>query len=99
MGEEKRGGNWKPCERCILTTVDPKTGTMAPDKEPLKSLSLFRANESGGVFFGQNMVALNEGSIRLGDKVEVLETKPKETYLEKAPVSEKQSAGETRPSR
>ncbi len=54
---------------------------MSPDKEPLKALSLFRVNEKGGVFFGQNMVALNEGTIRLGDPIEVLETKPKEQYL------------------
>ncbi|KJY67928.1 hybrid-cluster NAD(P)-dependent oxidoreductase [Vibrio nigripulchritudo] len=74
----------KPCERCILTTVNTKTGTFRESKEPLKTLSEFRANERGGVFFGQNLVAKNEGIIRAGDCVEVLETKPKEEYEDKS---------------
>ncbi|WP_428468392.1 MOSC N-terminal beta barrel domain-containing protein [Photobacterium minamisatsumaniensis] len=70
----------KPCSRCILTTVDPITGKFNSLKEPLKTLSQFRADSRGDVYFGQNLVALNEGIIRAGDKVEVLETKPKEFY-------------------
>ncbi len=70
----------KACERCILTTVDTNTGDFRPSKEPLSTLSKFRANEKGGVFFGQNLVAKNEGMIRAGDMVEVLETKDKEIY-------------------
>lgn len=30
--------NVKPCTRCILTTVDPNTGIMSKDREPLRSL-------------------------------------------------------------
>ncbi|MBD1558771.1 MOSC domain-containing protein [Vibrio sp. S9_S30] len=70
----------KPCERCILTTVNTQTGEFNTSKEPLKTLSTFRANEQGGVFFGQNLVAKNEGIIREGDVIEVLERKPKEEY-------------------
>ncbi len=70
----------KPCERCIMTTVDIEKGQYRPTKEPLRTLSQFRANERGGVFFGQNLVAKNEGMIRAGDKVEVLEYKEKEYY-------------------
>lgn len=70
----------KPCERCILTTVDVETGTFRPTQEPLRTLSQFRANERGGVFFGQNLVAKNEGMIRAGDEVQVLEYKEKEAY-------------------
>ncbi|MDG3085234.1 hybrid-cluster NAD(P)-dependent oxidoreductase [Vibrio hannami] len=74
----------KPCERCVLTTVDPATGKPSESKEPLATLSTFRANESGGTFFGQNLVALNEGMISVDDKVEVLETKVKEQYVDKS---------------
>lgn len=74
----------KPCERCILTTVDPETGKPSETKEPLATLSSFRANESGGTFFGQNLVALNEGVINAGDAIEVLETKDKEQYVDKS---------------
>ncbi len=70
----------KPCERCILTTVNSRTGEFGQSKEPLKTLSTFRANEQGGVFFGQNLIAKNEGVICAGDKVEILESKSKEVY-------------------
>ncbi|MGR5499669.1 MOSC N-terminal beta barrel domain-containing protein [Vibrio sp. DNB22_10_4] len=70
----------KPCERCILTTVDVEKGKFRESKEPLNTFSRFRANERGGVFFGQNLVAKNEGMIRTGDEIEVLEYKEKEVY-------------------
>lgn len=70
----------KPCERCILTTVDVDKGEFRESKEPLKTFARFRANERGGVFFGQNLVAKNEGMIRAGDEIEVLEYKDKEFY-------------------
>ncbi|WP_408646923.1 YcbX family protein [Vibrio aphrogenes] len=70
----------KPCMRCVLTTVNPKTAMRSEKNEPLNTLSTFRADESGGIFFGQNVIAKNEGLIRAGDIVEVLETKEKEHY-------------------
>ncbi|MFW9735173.1 hybrid-cluster NAD(P)-dependent oxidoreductase [Vibrio parahaemolyticus] len=76
----------KPCERCILTTINTQRGTFRESKEPLKTLQQFRANERGGVFFGQNLVARNEGIIRQGDKVEVLEYKEPEFYPDNSPV-------------
>ncbi|EGQ8924250.1 MOSC domain-containing protein [Vibrio parahaemolyticus] len=76
----------KPCERCILTTINTQRGTFRESKEPLKTLQQFRANERGGVFFGQNLVASNEGIIRQGDKVEVLEYKEPEFYPDNSPV-------------
>jgi len=70
----------KPCQRCILTTVDSKTGRYKSGKEPLNTLFKFRANEKGEVFFGQNLVALNEGTINIDDPIEVIEYKDKEEY-------------------
>lgn len=72
----------KPCQRCILTTVNPNTAQYHPNKEPLKTFSTFRSDDSGNVYFGQNLVAKNEGTIRIGDKIEVLETKEKEYYAD-----------------
>lgn len=72
----------KPCERCILTTVEVEKGTLRASQEPLRTLSLFRANDQGSVFFGQNLVAKNEGIIRAGDPIEVLEYKEKEFYVD-----------------
>ena len=74
----------KPCARCILTTVDPLTGEFNALKEPLKTMATFRADATGDVFFGQNLVALNEGMIRAGDVIEVLEKQPKQVYVDNA---------------
>ncbi len=72
----------KPCQRCILTTVNPNTAQYHPNKEPLKTFSTFRADDSGNVYFGQNLVAKNEGTINVGDAIEILETKEKEYYTD-----------------
>ncbi len=76
----------KPCARCILTTVDPQSATFNQAKEPLVTMAKFRADASGNVYFGQNLVALNEGIITVGDEIEVLETKPKEVYADNSDV-------------
>ncbi|MUK28554.1 MOSC domain-containing protein [Aliivibrio fischeri] len=82
----------KPCQRCILTTVNPRTAQYHPDKEPLKTFSTFRADESGNVYFGQNLIAKNEGTIKLGDKIEVLESKEKEFYLDSSSETQEKKA-------
>ncbi|MDQ5887498.1 MAG: uncharacterized protein QG667_787, partial [Pseudomonadota bacterium] len=61
----------KPCERCIFTTVDPESGQMHPQKQPLVTLNQYRAFPAG-TLFGQNLVARNSGLLMLGDGVEVL---------------------------
>ena len=63
----------KPCDRCIMTTLDPPTGLQPDGNEPLRTLSLFRRNATGSVMFGQNLVPEHCGVIRVGDAVEVLE--------------------------
>ncbi len=70
------------CSRCIFTTLDQATGEFNANKEPLTTLAEYRRGEDGNVYFGQNVVALNSGSISLYDPVEVLETKTPEHYPE-----------------
>lgn len=43
----------KPCGRCVVTTLDPRSGVA--DKEPLRTLASFRRFE-GEVMFGVNLV-------------------------------------------
>ncbi|RWU18043.1 MOSC domain-containing protein [Pseudomonas alkylphenolica] len=62
----------KPCERCILTTIDPQTGERSPDREPLTTLKTYRQKE-GDVLFGQNLVADGSGVLEVGMPVTVLE--------------------------
>ena len=59
----------KPCSRCIMTTIDPKT--LKKGREPLTTLSGYRRTDFG-VIFGQNMVNLDQGIISVGDKVKLI---------------------------
>ena len=64
----------KPCSRCIITTID-RQGQKNKLKEPLNTLGTFRQLSEQGVMFGVHLVPQNEGTIRLGDRLEVLETR------------------------
>jgi uncharacterized protein YcbX len=61
----------KPCSRCVFTTVDFERGELDPGGEPLKTLTTYRRGERG-VTFGQNVIPRGTGTVRVGDKVEVL---------------------------
>ncbi|RRB02604.1 MOSC domain-containing protein [Larkinella rosea] len=63
----------KPCARCVLTTIDPQTGTKG--KEPLKTLATYRRLDNK-ILFGQNVLAEHPGKLRVGDPVRVLERRP-----------------------
>lgn len=62
----------KPCARCVVTTTDQETGIIA--KEPLKTLSTYRTGNNK-VYFGQNILYRNEGMIKVGDELKVVQTK------------------------
>jgi len=61
----------KPCSRCATTTVDQSTAEVS--KEPLKTLSTFRKKD-GEVYFGQNAIHRNPGTLSVGEAVEVLQS-------------------------
>ena len=61
----------KPCPRCEVTTIDKET--LERDKEPLKTLATYRKQE-GGAMFGMNVIPLNQGTIKTGMSVEILES-------------------------
>lgn len=63
-----------PCSRCAMITVDPSTGQFQTRGEPLRTLANYRRGPGGKVYFGQNLIALNEGRLDLGAMVEVLES-------------------------
>lgn len=63
----------KPCSRCIVTTIDQKKGDRNDLKEPLRTLGTFRQLGEQGVMFGENMIPYSEGTISVGDRLEVLE--------------------------
>ncbi|MEL6787883.1 MAG: MOSC N-terminal beta barrel domain-containing protein [Cyanobacteria bacterium J06607_15] len=65
----------KPCSRCIITTIDQNEGLKNSLKEPLNTLGTFRQLSEQGVMFGVNMIPLNEGEIKTGDRLQVLETR------------------------
>lgn len=61
------------CSRCVFTTIDPDTGEKHPDLEPLRTLGSYRRRPEGGVYFGQNLIPRSEGTVRVGDPIEVIE--------------------------
>lgn len=74
----------KPCARCVMTTIEQTTGEK-DGKEPLKTLASFRIPKRSikkKILFGQNLIAEKAGAVlRVGDKVEVLETKRAPKFL------------------
>lgn len=62
----------KRCDRCVMTTLDPDTGTQS--KEPLRTLAGYR-KEDGNVLFGMNLIHDSIGVLRVGDAVEVLDAR------------------------
>ncbi len=62
----------KPCERCVLTTVDPETAERG--KEPLRTLAGYRKRD-GKIWFGINLVPETSAStvpIAVDEALEVL---------------------------
>jgi uncharacterized protein YcbX len=59
----------KPCGRCQVTTTDQTSGQVR-GPEPLATLATYREGPFG-VQFGMNLVTLREGTIRIGDAVEL----------------------------
>ena len=68
----------KPCARCVMTTIDQASGQKT-GVEPLKTLASFRIpkrSRKKKILFGQNLIAESAGAVlRVGDRIEVLETK------------------------
>lgn len=56
----------KPCARCIMTTINPKT--QLKTAEPLKTLNTYR-KIGNKIMFGQNVVVHSSGIIKIGDKL------------------------------
>ena len=65
----------KPCSRCIITTIDRDLGVKNSSKEPLNTLGTFRQLSETGVVFGVNTIPQNVGTISIGDRLQVLETR------------------------
>ena len=74
----------KPSARCVITTIEQTTGEKQ-GVEPLKTLASFRIPKRSlkkKILFGQNLIAEKEGEIlKVGDKIEVLETKRKPKFI------------------
>lgn len=63
----------KPCGRCVMTTIDQKTG-IAASAEPLRTLTKMRPAK-GGPLFGAYYVVRERGLVSFDNPVEVLETR------------------------
>ncbi len=68
----------KPCARCVVTTIDQQTAR--PGREPLRTLATFRRRD-GKVYFGQNLIPAQPGTVRVGDRAEGVARKELEGAL------------------
>ncbi|MDL2404470.1 MOSC domain-containing protein [Rhizobium calliandrae] len=68
----------KPCDRCIMTTQDQKTGSRdVPNPIPAMGRVRMSADRRvPGLLFGWNAVPRGEGSVMIGDTVTVIEKRP-----------------------
>jgi uncharacterized protein YcbX len=57
--------------RCLITTIHQDTGKKE-GSEPLRTLAKYRTTEKG-VMFGKTFLHASQGTIRIGDEIEVLE--------------------------
>lgn len=67
----------KPCTRCIMTTLDPKTGN-SRGNETMQAMIKTRRSaipNLKGVLFGVNAVPRGTGHIKLGQTIKVLESR------------------------
>lgn len=60
------------CARCAVTTIDPENAERHPQQEPLPTLSRYRREADGCVYFGRNLMPERLGPVRAGDPVEIL---------------------------
>lgn len=61
----------KPCSRCAVTTINQELGVTS-GKNPLFALSKYK-KEGNKVLFGQNLIGIQTGKVRIGDEVKVFE--------------------------
>ncbi len=75
----------KPCSRCIFTTINPETGEKHLQQEPITTLKKYRQAADGDlrgeILFGQNLIPLNQGQIKVTDKVTVLSKKSTPVFV------------------
>ena len=64
----------KLCSRCTVTTIDQVNALKT--KEPLKTFAQYRSMDSK-VYFGQNILFKQKGTIQVGDAIRVIKTKPR----------------------
>ena len=58
------------CARCGIPNVDPDTGILNAQKEPLRTLSKYKLKNKN-IEFGRNTVHSNTGQIKVGDTLEL----------------------------
>lgn len=59
------------CARCQIPNVDPATGLVNKDKEPLRTLAKYRT-QNRNINFGRNVVHSGTGIVNVGDELQLL---------------------------
>jgi len=62
----------KSCVRCVVTSIDQRSGEITRPGEPLRALGRMHRRQDG-IVFGNNLVPQGHGMVALGDRVEILD--------------------------
>ena len=62
----------KPCARCKIINIDQETAVI--DNEPLDVLTSYREQDNE-INFGYRSLCLREGSVEVGDSVQIIKMK------------------------
>ncbi|MCB1961526.1 MAG: MOSC N-terminal beta barrel domain-containing protein [Rhodocyclaceae bacterium] len=60
-----------PCERCVFTTLAPRSETFHPRQQPLRTLIAHHSSADKTPLFGHNLIARGTGVIEIGMTVSV----------------------------
>jgi uncharacterized protein YcbX len=73
----------KLCDRCVITTIDQVTTIRG--KEPLKTLAAYRS-KNNKILFGQNLIHKGQGSISVGDYLQIISINQEERFIINEPT-------------
>lgn len=63
----------EPCTRCVMITRNVQTLELDPQAEPLRTLKQQHTNANGKPIFGVHLIPQNEGVLRVGDPISLLD--------------------------
>lgn len=69
------------CARCVMTTIDPHTGVLREDREPMLSLRNYRRFPDKQIYVGQHGKVTEPSLMKSGDLIKVITNRPENILM------------------